>query len=191
VLNKFFFLSLVVATLSFSSCKREESHPFVALDGELKNQGAVSPPKIGEKVPDFVLKDRSGKTFQLSSFRGNLVFLNFWATWCPPCVEEIPAMEVLNQRFKAKKFMMIAVSVDDSWERIDTFLNALSHPPSFLVLLDEDKALTTGIYGTEKFPETYLIGPDGTLLKKFAGSYNWTDPKQLKEFETLLSKKGK
>ncbi|MBN8554077.1 MAG: TlpA family protein disulfide reductase [Deltaproteobacteria bacterium] len=192
---RFGVLSLYLLSVGISACKKQETHPsvpaFVAEDGELKNKDASSPPKVGQKVPDFILEDRTGKKYQLSSFRGNLVFLNFWATWCPPCVEELPAMEVLNQRFKAKKFMMIAVSADESWERVDTFMSELNRPPSFLVLLDPEKQLTTGVFGTTKFPETYVISPEGILLKKYEGSYNWNDPARLKEFEALLSKKDK
>jgi thiol-disulfide isomerase/thioredoxin len=136
---------------------------------------------------DFSLLDRQGKAWRPSDFQGNFVLLNFWATWCPPCIEELPMMEALNQKFKAKNFSMIAVSVDNSWEEIDKFFQKGGSYPSFLILLDSPKAVSRSL-GTEKFPETYLISKEGKILKKFVGPINWMNPKILAEFEDFFRK---
>jgi len=150
----------------------------------------LSGPKVGSSAPGFSLKDRAGKSFSLEQFRGNLVLLNFWATWCPPCVKELPSMEYLNQHFKAKNFTMMAVSVDESWAVIDEFFGRdrffSRQPPSFLVLRDPEKRVAEGLYGCTGWPETYIISPTGQLLKKFEGEVNWTDKKIIQKLEQWL-----
>ncbi len=144
----------------------------------------AAPPSIGKPVPDFELKDLSGKKWKLSDFKGNLIFLNFWATWCPPCIEEFPAMEELNQRLKVKPFVMVAVSVDDKMEEIEGFLKRLGkRRPTFLILHDPDKTVTTKLYGTTKFPETYLIDQNFNLVSLYKGAEDWVSQGHLLEIE--------
>ncbi len=144
-------------------------------------------PVVGQAVPNIALQDESGRTYRISDFKGNLLFLNFWATWCPPCIQELPLMDAVNQRLKAKNFTMIAISVDDSWSKVREFYSSLSRPPSFLVLLDPKGQLTSGL-GVSKFPETMLIDSQGRLIKKYIGAWNWMDAKILDEWEDFLKK---
>ena len=157
-----------------------------AADAPRKSAG----PKVGGVAPQFSLNDRTGKSFSLEQFRGNLVLLNFWATWCPPCVKELPSMEYLNQHFKAKNFTMMAVSVDESWAVIDEFFSNdrffSRRSPSFLVLRDPEKRVAEGLYGCTGWPETYIISPTGKLLEKFEGEVNWTDKKIIQKLEEWL-----
>src|SRR5437016_13023048 len=76
---------------------------------------------IGQQAPDFSINDQEGRLFKLSDYRGKVVFLNLWATWCQPCIKEMPTMETLNRRFKDRKFQMIAISVDNEWQDVNTF----------------------------------------------------------------------
>src|SRR6266704_1689255 len=76
---------------------------------------------IGQQAPDFSIKDQSGRVVKLSDYRGKLVFLNFWGTWCQPCVKEMPAMEKMYQTFKDRKFQMLAVSIDNDWKEVNEF----------------------------------------------------------------------
>ena len=85
---------------------------------------------VGSVAPDFELKDPDGKLVRLSDFRGKFVFLNFWATWCEPCVDEMPAMMTLNETLKDRDFHMLAVSVDTSWEVIEEFLRPVRAGPA-------------------------------------------------------------
>src|SRR5438552_2968552 len=71
---------------------------------------------IGQQAPDFSVKDQQSRLFKLGDYHGKVVFLNFWATWCQPCIKEMPAMERLNQRFKDRRFQMIPISVDNEWQ---------------------------------------------------------------------------
>lgn len=157
----------------------------------ISSSAAYSFPQVGDQVPDFTLADETGKTFRLSQFKGSYVFLNFWATWCPPCVEEFPSIMGLSEHFKTKNLVVIAVSVDDSWGLVKNFLDSLPQRPRFLILRDPDKKVTTEEYGTTKFPETYWISPEGKLIKKFVGAFPWMNPKYLNQFESVFLKKTK
>lgn len=97
-------------------------------------------------------------------------------------------MEELNRRLKSKDFTMLAVSVDDSWEEINLFMKRLKNPPSFLILHDQTKNVVTKDYGTVKFPETFLIGRDGSLLKHYEGAINWVKGEEFEEILRFLQK---
>ena len=139
-------------------------------------------------MSDFTLENMDGETISITELRGKKTLINFWATWCPPCIEELPAMEGLNGRLRTKPFTMLAVSVDESWEPIQNFLKMLTRMPTFLILLDRDKYVANKLFGTEKFPETFLIGPDRRLLKKYVGSVNWLHPQQIGHLEAYFQK---
>jgi peroxiredoxin len=170
------------------ACERKESSSATTSQDpqQVQLREGQARPKVGQKAPDFVLPDLNGTRFRLSDFEGSLVFVNFWATWCPPCIYEMPSMEMLNQRFRTRGFQMLAVSVDDNVSIVQNFLSRLSPRPSFLILHDPGKLVTEFYYGTEKFPESYLIGPDGVLLKKYEGAFEWTNPAVFSEIEAYL-----
>jgi peroxiredoxin len=169
---------LLAIPLLLLGCEKP-SQDFSKLAPLFKN---LKVPELGQDVSDFALADSTGHLFKLSDFRDNIVFLNFWATWCPPCIEEFPYMEAMNQRFKAKNFTMIAVSVDKSWADIENFFASQHRRPSFLVLHDKDHVVADGL-GTVKFPETYVIGTSGKLLKKYVGPVNWLSSPVLDEWD--------
>jgi peroxiredoxin len=118
--------------------------------------------KPGQEAPDFTLKDASGRSFTLSALRGRPVLLNFWATWCAPCVEEMPSLENLVGRV-GDRLNIITVSVDEDWETVKKFF---PRGTSLSVLLDTSKEIPKK-YGTEKFPETFLIDSTGRLQQLF------------------------
>ena len=125
-------------------------------------------------APAFSLPDRDGKPVDLSTYRGKVVLLNFWATWCPPCREEEPSLRQLAKAMDPRKFQLVAVSVDETgWPAIDKFFSG--NPPLYAVALDATGRISQ-TYGTTSLPESYLIDPEGNLRLKFAGPRNWTDP---------------
>jgi peroxiredoxin len=115
--------------------------------------------KLPKKAPDFTLKNHDGTEVNLAKLRGRVVLVNFWATWCDTCVVEMPSLERLASAFKDKPFTLLAVSVDDDWDKVRNFFKDGS---SMSVVLDKDKA-TPAMYGTEKFPESFLIDPEGNV----------------------------
>ena len=127
----------------------------------------------GSVAPSFKLPMRGGGDMDLAAFHGKAVLVNFWATWCPPCREEMPSLTKLAQQFDPGTFEILAVSVDDGWEPVDKFLAQPKTP--FRVALDEGAKISR-TYGTTKFPESYLLDKDGKLRLKFVGPRNWLDP---------------
>ena len=123
-------------------------------------------------APSFRLPLHDGKTLDLSQYRGKVVLLNFWATWCPPCREEEPSLRKLASTMDRSKFELVAVSVDDDWDVIDRYF-AGAKPP-YTVVLDRGADVSQR-YGTSKYPESYLIDEAGKLRLKFVGPRDWTD----------------
>jgi peroxiredoxin len=121
-------------------------------------------------APDFTLKDYAGRDVSLSSLRGNVVLLNFWATWCKTCVVEMPSMEKLVTKMKGKPFRLLAVSVDDDWPSVRKFF---PKGTSLDVVLDTPREIAKR-YGTEKFPESYLIDKDGNIRYFVISDRDWS-----------------
>lgn len=140
------------------------------------------PPRIGETAPDFTVTD-SQRTVSLSQFRGKPVVLNFWASWCPPCVEEMPSLVQL-QKTLGKKVTIVAVSEDADDGAYKQFVR--DHNVDLLTVRDP-KETANVLYGTFKFPETYVIDKDGKIVRKFIGATDWTAPDLVDYFNKLSS----
>lgn len=130
------------------------------------------PPRIGEAAPDFSIQDTS-RAVALHDFRGKVVVLNFWATWCPPCVEEMPSLVQMQSRLKDKGVTVLAVSVDVDETAYKKFLK--DHGVDLLAVRDPNQK-SNALYGTFKFPETYVIDRDGKVRRKFIGAIDWNQP---------------
>jgi len=135
--------------------------------------------RIGSNAPDFSLT-ANGHTVELSQFRGKPVVLNFWATWCPPCVEEVPSLVAL-QKEMGDKIVILAVSTDEDEDGYNKFV--AKHMPGVLTVRD-GKHQVNSLYGSYAFPETYVIDRQGVIRRKFIGAVNWTSP----EIVDFLSK---
>ncbi len=138
------------------------------------------PARIGSNAPDFTVQD-SDHTVTLSQFRGQVVVLNFWATWCPPCVAETPALVHMQNLLKNKGVTVLAVSIDADDAAYHKFLKDYS--VSMVTVRDESKKAST-LYGTFGWPETYIIDRNGIIRRKFIGPVEWTNP----EITDYLSK---
>jgi peroxiredoxin len=139
------------------------------------------PPLISApaKAVDFTLKDLNEKSHTLSEYKGKIVFLNFWATWCPPCRAEMPSMQKLYTTWDSREFVMLAVDIGESREKVKAFAEENGY--TFPILLDRDKKVARK-YMVRGIPTTYLIGKDGNIIKKIVGSREWT----LEEFYSLV-----
>lgn len=129
------------------------------------------PSRIGSAAPDFTVRD-ADRTVTLSQFKGQVVVLNFWATWCPPCIEEMPSLVRMQQRMKGKGVTVLAVSVDADDSNYRRFLK--DHNVDLLSVRDADQK-SNNLYGTFKFPETYVIDRNGVVRRKFIGAVDWTE----------------
>jgi peroxiredoxin len=123
-------------------------------------------------APDFTVQD-SDRTVKLDQLRGQIVVLNFWATWCPPCVEEMPSLVEMQRRMKAKGVTVLAVSIDVDENAYHQFIK--DHGVNLLTVRDPAQK-TPELYGTHGWPETYIVDRNGVIRRKFIGAVDWTDP---------------
>ena len=138
------------------------------------------PPRIGTKAPDFTVTD-ADRTVSLSQYRGQVVVLNFWASWCPPCVEETPSLVQMQQRLKEKGVVVLSVSEDVDESAYHRFLKTYNMN---VITVRDPAAKTKGLYGTVMIPETYVIDRNGILRRKFVSAVDWNTP----EITDFLSK---
>jgi len=147
----------------------------------------VSPSEIDKleknKAPDFSLKDLNGRQVTLSSLKGKVVLLNFWATWCPPCISEMPVFNRLYKEMRARGFEVVAISADRSEGYLRDYTS--KHSLDFKVLYDEDRSVTKQ-YKVFSMPTTFLIDKTGVIVEKFFGEYDWTDQEIKKKIEKLF-----
>lgn len=166
-MKKIIFAVLILLTVAVVGCSRQEE-----------------PVVEGKVAPDFTLKDLDGRQVRLSDFRGKVVFLNFWATWCPPCREEIPSMVRLNQLMEGKPFQMLAVSIDEGGK--DAVDNFLKNSGTMLPALLDTNQSTSKRYGTTGVPETFILDKKGVIVKKVVGGMDWSDPQVVAFFNEIM-----
>ena len=166
-----------------STLLTEENTDSREIDRLLRDMGVTKVPHLAPPV-DFNLLDLTGKRVILSGLKGKIVFLNFWATWCSPCREEMPSMQKLYARFKDKDFAMVAVSLNEPASAVKKFFK--DYNLTFTALLDSDGELMSP-YGIRGIPNTFIIDRDGTIIGKAFGPRKWDDQKAIALFEHLIS----
>lgn len=145
-----------------------------------------SPLKTGLPAPDFTFPGLDGKMVSLSDYRGNVVLVNIWATWCPPCVDEMPSMERLYQELKGENFEILAVSIDSlGTKAVAPFMK--KYNLSFPALMDPDGTIKN-LYQTTGVPESFIINKQGILIQKVIGPRDWARPEIIGFFRDLLQK---
>jgi len=143
-------------------------------------------PRLGQGVPapNFTLPDLDGKMVSLADYKDKVVLLNIWATWCLPCVEEMPSMEKLHQELKDENFVILAVSIDESGAQA-VLPSMRKHKLSFPALTDA-KGITTSLYQTTGVPESFIINKDGIIVEKVIGPRDWAAPGAIRSFRKLI-----
>jgi len=144
------------------------------------------PLEPGNPAPDFKLATLTepARSLSLVDFRGQIVLLNFWTTWCKPCQDEMPSLDALYEQLKDDDFTLLAVSIDENKEDVIKFRNAYNL--SFPVLLDPTTD-TKNRYQIHHYPETFLIGREGTILAHFIGPRDWADPLQISTLRQVIA----
>ncbi len=140
-----------------------------------------------EGVPNFVTKDLDGKPVELESFKGKVVILNFWASWCGPCIEEVPSLIKLIKEFKGD-VQLIAVSGDSSRNDIDVFMKSFPEMKgaNIHIVYDEDRSLMKQ-FQVARLPESLVLGTDHKLVKKVVGSIEWFNKDSVAYVQSLLT----
>ncbi len=165
-------IALVVVTCLACSCSKK------------KEQGKA-PPNIteGVKAPGFTVRDLNGKEVNLAELQGKVVLVNFWATWCPPCREEIPSMVKLNRLMADRPFQMLALSVDEGGRQtVEEFFRRKG--VSLPTLIDTDQQVAK-LYGVTGVPRSFIIDKKGVVRKKVVGGLDWSAPDTVKYLTDL------
>lgn len=141
------------------------------------------PVEAGMQAPDFILPDLKGQMKSLSNYKGKVVFLNFWATWCKPCREEMPSMQELYTALMGKNFEILAVSIDKGKPEVEKFVKeyGLTFP-----ILHDRKSKVKEVYKTTGVPETFIIDQNGMIAEKVMGPRDWRYEGNLKTILGLL-----
>lgn len=156
-------ISVLLCIITLTACSREET---------------AQPAMEGKVAPDFTVRDLAGKETKLSELKGKVALVNFWATWCPPCREEVPSMAILNRLMAGKPFRMLAISIDQGGKKaVETFFRqANTAIPAYL---DSDGVIGK-MYGITGVPETFVIDRKGVIIKKVIGPLDWSAPEVVK-----------
>lgn len=146
--------------------------------------GPVTAAKEKSTAPDITVTSLDGKSLKLSDLRGKVVLLNFWATWCPPCREEIPSLMKLNGIMTGKPFQMVAVSIDEGGvPAIQAFFKSSGYT---LPTYTDPDSLAAKAYGITGVPETFLVDKNGVIVKKIVGGMAWDSPDAVGFIEGLM-----
>lgn len=171
--GKLSFFTLLFVTVSFLNAGASQEEDF-------------SSSKKISIAPEVILKRLNGTEVMLSDYRGKWVFLNFWATWCQPCVWEMPAMEKLYQKFKNRNFTMLAVSIDQGDpQKVRKF--ATKYKLTFEIF-HNPRGDVAAAFDVTGLPTTYLINPIGQMTLLASGARDWTDEKVIDYLTKLMSK---
>lgn len=172
-------LALSLSRESFSS--REQSHDIARED--LFKRLSIEPLDKKSPAPDFTLKDPSGRSVSLRSFRGKVVFLNFWATWCPSCNLEMAAMEELHEELGGRGLAILAINFREGSQEIEDFLR--QRRLTFTILLDRQSEVFQ-LYQAWSLPTTYIIDKDGEIVGRVIGYRDWHSEQARNFFRQLL-----
>ncbi|MCI5149163.1 MAG: TlpA family protein disulfide reductase [Candidatus Electrothrix sp. MAN1_4] len=174
----FFTVILLCFALIITACGQEDQQNQQAQSSQ-GHQGAITrvipmqpdgPPVQGNLAPDFTLTDLEGRTWTLSALKGQVVFINFWATWCPPCISEMPSMQNLYDTLPKDQFKMLAVLYSDEADNAKDFSEKLDITLPILV----DKGNRTGMqYGLTGVPETFILDKQGVIRETHKGPAEW------------------
>jgi peroxiredoxin len=155
-------------------------------EGDLFSKMRINPIKGDKKAPDFSLKDLTGKKVEIKDYKGKIVFLNFWATWCGPCKEEMPSLEVLHEKSKGEKFVLLTISVDyEGLKVVHGFLD--KHSYTFPVLLDPNGE-TLDLFEVKGIPTTFIIDKKGRVIGRAIGPRDWKSPEVFSLINLLVEK---
>ncbi len=137
------------------------------------------------QAPDFSLQDRQGQTHTLADYKGKVVIFNFWATWCAPCVKEMPSMQRAWEQTRDQGVVLLAINWGDDAEAVDVFFEKrMKTPVDFPVLLGGDRAMTSA-WGVRGLPTTFVINPEGAIVFEVVGEREWDDPELLQQVLAL------
>lgn len=141
-----------------------------------------APPRVNEKAPDFELTDLRGNAHKLGDYRGKVIVLNFWATWCSECVLEMPSLNALYEKLKADGFVALGISIDRNWGDIEK----MKIQPTYPVFLDAKGDVFVRTYTVTRLPATFIIDQNGVIVEKFFGRQEFDSEVFIDKIKLLL-----
>ncbi len=138
---------------------------------------------VGDRAPDFEIRADTGRLLTRDTYKGRVLVLNFWATWCPPCIAELPSLSAMSRQLEGSSVAVLAISVDRNEAAYRQFLQRAN--VSFETARDPEGSISAE-YGTFKFPETFVIDQEGRVRQKHISDQNWMDPKMISSIKALL-----
>ncbi len=181
IIGSIIVIMLIIGIIGYISGKI--SNPAGSSSNSLSSKNNVAPEE-NEFAPNFTLKTINNKSVSLSDYKGKVVFINFWATWCPACKIELPSIEKLSERFKNKPFVVIAVNVDESYpENVKKFAQRMNL--TFPVLIDNGDV--SKAYRINSIPTTFIINKNGKIAAIVAGARSWDKQSYIDAFDKLIA----
>ncbi len=147
---------------------------------------SLTPLKPRPPAKNFTLKDLDGKTHSLTDYRGKVVLVNFWATWCPPCRREMPSMERLQQKFRGEPFTILALNQVEKFDLVFAFTGELSPAPTFPILLDE-AGKTPAQWGVKGLPTSFIVDKKGRVAYRAVGGRAFDHPEIERAIRALIA----
>lgn len=141
--------------------------------------------KDPQPAPDFELMDMDGEAHSLSDYAGKVVLINFWATWCPPCVREMPSMERLYQRLQDEPFVVLAINQFETTDHVFAFMGQLEVFPSFPILFDPESDISQA-FGVRGLPTSFLLDRQGRIVFRAIGGREFDHPDIEAQVRSLL-----
>jgi peroxiredoxin len=133
-------------------------------------------------APDFAIEDMQGKIHSLANYRGKVMIVNFWATWCPPCVKEMPSLQRAWEQLRGENIAVLAINMGETKQAIERFTQR--YPVDLPILLDKDVDVADA-WSVKGLPTTYVVDPNGQIVFQVIGEREWDDPKLLEEIREL------
>ncbi|UCE55799.1 MAG: TlpA family protein disulfide reductase [Desulfobacterales bacterium] len=187
--HRAFLILIVIISSGFAAFYLFDADPLAKddsqeLDRLFRDMLVLKIPHVTEPA-DIRLKDIEGRQVNLADFRGKIVFLNFWTTWCPTCRIEMPSMEKLHQKFKYKDFAMVTINLQEAASQVKEFFKV--HKLTFTALLDSTGDVGTA-FGIYQIPTTFILDKEGRIIAKAVGPREWDSKNAIALFEHLTDK---
>tara|TARA_B100000686_G_scaffold49662_1_gene53233 strand:+ start:299 stop:892 length:594 start_codon:yes stop_codon:yes gene_type:complete len=186
ILPKIFYFSLIffLSWFAFSSANaHSKKAELTDEDRKLLKSLRITPPSIWIEAHDFTGELNDGSTINLKDYHHRFVLLNFWATWCVPCLKEMPDLEKAYQKMGSKKLVVLAVGMGEDKSSIRNF--AEKHDFTFPMIADSTLEIAR-LYGVENIPITYLINPEGVIIGRALGIRDWASPDLIEFMDSKL-----
>lgn len=175
--SKYVLIPLLIVVLQASVAVAEQRA--TTNDYQLKRLDKLLP------APDFALQDMDDKQHSLKAYRGKVVLVNFWATWCPPCIREMPSLEKLYQKFRGQPFVLLAINQWEDEERVFEFMGQLATIPTFPILFDPQSKVSDA-FGVQGLPSTYILDKQGRIVFRAKGGRDFDHAEIERKIKSLF-----